>query len=61
MTPSHEESLAEVQSFADEVARVYQFPPVGSVRCWGSNETGQLAREPALGFSHRPLTVDALR
>ena len=28
VTPLHEESLAEVQSFADEVSRVYQFPPV---------------------------------
>jgi hypothetical protein len=28
VTPAHEEGLAEVQSFADEVTRVYQFPPI---------------------------------
>jgi alpha-tubulin suppressor-like RCC1 family protein len=33
----------------------------GRVRCWGSNEAGQLAAEPTLEFSHRPLTIDALR
>ena len=33
----------------------------GTVKCWGSNETAQLARDPTLKFSHRPVTVEALR
>ena len=33
----------------------------GAIRCWGSNETGQLGREPGLAFSHTTVAVELPR
>jgi len=33
----------------------------GTIRCWASNETGQLGRDLSLRFSHTTVAVDLRR
>ncbi len=33
----------------------------GAIKCWGSNETAQLGRDPAQRFSHTPITIEVGR
>jgi alpha-tubulin suppressor-like RCC1 family protein len=55
------EGIADVVGLSAGAAHTCVLSADGAIRCWGSNETGQLARDLSLKFSHSVVQVELSR